>query len=65
MQYHTIWKLFKTWKVWTNKDELWAIIDEFGSVEAFRKQAEAYNNAWPRQRIRKIEKLNTSWVIII
>jgi hypothetical protein len=41
----------QTWKLWSNTEELKAITQEFWSIENFKKQAEAYNNApwWPRE----------------
>lgn len=58
----------KTWKLWTNKDELAFIVKEFWSVENFKTQAENYNNSenWPRwKELEKINILKTKieWIL--
>jgi len=57
-----------SWKIGTNKDEMAQMVKQFGSIEEFKRQAEAYNNSpnWPRQReLDKVNKLKTQveWLL--
>lgn len=49
----------KTGKIGASATAEKSIIDEFGSTEEFKRQAEAYNNSpdWPRQR--EVQKINS------